>query len=124
MHRTLAIVVALASLALGAADASAQGNAASGKAVFMKAGCHACHGTVGQGGPGGRLAPRPVPQAAFTSFVRKGKMNNPRANRNWAGMPPYSAKFVSDAELADIYAYLVSIPDAPAVGSIPLLSDR
>ncbi|MSO30525.1 MAG: cytochrome c [Acidobacteria bacterium] len=80
--------------------------------------------TVGQGGPGGRLAPKPLPSAAFTGIVRRGRMSNPRANRNWAGMPPFSAKFLSDAEVADIHAYLSSIPDPPAVSSLPLLSGR
>jgi ubiquinol-cytochrome c reductase cytochrome c subunit len=122
------VVVTLVGIAGDAWTARAQegsgGAAERGKAAYMKAGCYACHGTVGQGGPGGRLAPKPVPQAAFTSFVRKGKVANARVNRNWAGMPPYSAKFLSDAEVADIYAYLSSIPDPPAVSSLPLLSSR
>jgi ubiquinol-cytochrome c reductase cytochrome c subunit len=114
-----------AAVALLAAPAYAQtGDAAKGKAAFLKAGCYGCHGTMGQGGPGGRLAPKPVPMAAFTSFVRNGKMGNPRANRHWAGMPPYSARFLSDAELADIYAYLVSIPEPPDPTRVPLLSER
>jgi hypothetical protein len=36
-------------------------------------------------------------------------------------MPPYTSKVVSDAELADIYAYLQSIPTPPPASSIPLL---
>jgi ubiquinol-cytochrome c reductase cytochrome c subunit len=119
------LIVALGDAAPAPAQAQAQtGDAGRGKAAYMKAACYGCHGTVGQGGPGGRLAPRPIPMAAFTTFVRQGKMSNPRANPNWAGMPPYSAKFVSDAELADIYAYLTSIPDPPAAGTVPLLSSR
>ena len=98
------------------------GNAENGKAVFLKAKCFSCHGTVGQGGPGGRLAPKPVTFPAFRTFVRQGKVNSPATNRNWAGMPPFSTKFISDAELADIYAYLTSIPEPPATASIPLLS--
>lgn len=115
-----------ATLLGGAPVASAQSSGADavtrGKAVYLKAACHGCHGTVGQGGPGGRLAPKPLPSAAFTGIVRKGRMSNPRANRHWAGMPPFSAKFLSDAEVADIHAYLSSIPDPPAVSSVPLLS--
>jgi len=98
------------------------GNAENGKAVFLKARCFSCHGTVGQGGPGGRLAPKPVPFAAFRTFLRQGKVNSPATNRNWAGMPPFSTKFLSDADLADIYAYLTSIPEPPAPASIPLLA--
>ena len=88
----------------------------------MKARCFSCHGTVGQGGPGGRLAPKPIAFAAFRTLVRQGKVNNPTANRNWTGMPPFSPRFISDSELADIYAYLTSIPEPPATGSIPLLA--
>ena len=34
------------------------GDAAKGKVLFMKNGCYECHGTVGQGGTGPRIAPR------------------------------------------------------------------
>jgi cytochrome c1 len=36
-------------------------------------------------------------------------------------MPPYTAKVVSDQELADIYAFLQSRPRPPAAKSSPLL---
>ena len=101
-----------------------QGAVERGKTAYMKAGCSACHGTVGHGGAAVRLAPRPLPATAFASFVRKGKRSNPRANPLWSGMPPYSAKFLSDTDITDIHAYLSSIRDPPAVTSVPLLSDR
>ena len=37
-------------------------------------------------------------------------------------MPPYSEKVLSNEDLADIYAYLQSIPKAPDYKSIPLLN--
>jgi hypothetical protein len=37
-------------------------------------------------------------------------------------MPPYTAKVVSDAELADIRAFLNSVPLPLPVKSIPLLN--
>jgi hypothetical protein len=37
-------------------------------------------------------------------------------------VPPYVSKVVSNAELADIRAYLASIPEPSAVKSIPLLN--
>ena len=37
-------------------------------------------------------------------------------------MPPYSGKILSDGDLADIYAYLQSIPKPPDATSIPLLN--
>jgi len=36
-------------------------------------------------------------------------------------MPPYSAKVIPEKDVAYIYAYLASLPPAPAVESIPLL---
>ncbi len=36
-------------------------------------------------------------------------------------MPPYTVKVVSDQELADIYAFLMAIPQPPPIDSIPLL---
>jgi hypothetical protein len=37
-------------------------------------------------------------------------------------MPAYREKVMSDAELADVYAYIKSIPESPAAKNIPLLS--
>jgi ubiquinol-cytochrome c reductase cytochrome c subunit len=37
-------------------------------------------------------------------------------------MPPYSEKILSNAELADIHAYLQSRPAAPDLKTIPLLN--
>ena len=78
------------------------GNAAEGKKLFVSYGCYQCHGYEAQGSSatGPRLGPRPLPFAAFSRYVR-----NP-SNQ----MPPYTAKVVSDAELADIYAYVDSRP--------------
>jgi hypothetical protein len=36
-------------------------------------------------------------------------------------MPAYRKAFVNDQEIADIYAYLVSIKPSPSVKEIPLL---
>ncbi|MBZ5675808.1 MAG: cytochrome c [Acidobacteriia bacterium] len=84
-----------------------------GKALFSKYGCYECHGTQGQGTTAGaRLAPKPIALAALIAYVRQPK----------GQMPPYTAKVVSDADLADIRAYLASIPDPPPAKNIPLLN--
>jgi mono/diheme cytochrome c family protein len=84
-----------------------------GKTLFSKYGCYQCHGTQGQGTTAGaRLAPKPIAVAAIIAYVRQPK----------GQMPPYTAKVVSDAELADIRAYLASIPEPPPAKSIPLLN--
>jgi mono/diheme cytochrome c family protein len=102
-------------LMLAAAIAAAQtpsGNAANGKVLFdTKYRCYTCHGFDGHGGQGARLVPMKLAQAAFIAYVR-----NPRQ------MPPYGAKIVPDSEMADIYAYIKSLPESPDVKSIPLLN--
>jgi mono/diheme cytochrome c family protein len=43
--------------------------------------------------------------------------------RNTRGaMPPYQKAILSDADLADIHAYLQSVPKPPDYKSIPLLN--
>ena len=126
--KTMVIVVLLASaLSASAAVLSAQerapaapaGNGTKGKAAFMSAGCYTCHGTVGQGGAGARLAPKPRAQAGFMAYVRSGR-------RGWSvagGMPAYPPSLLSDAMLADIYEYLASIPPPRPAAENPLLKD-
>ncbi len=103
-------------LTVVAANAQAPaGNAAKGKELFLRYSCYACHGFSGQNGPGARLVPMKIAQAGFVSYIR----NPPRPNL----MPSYSAKAVPDAEMADIYAYIKSLPDsATPANNIPLLN--
>ena len=95
------------------ADNAPTGNAKNGKAIYTTAGCYECHGREAQGGAGTgpKLGPAPIPYAAFVFQVR-----TPRDQ-----MPPYTAKVLSDAELADIYAFVQAAPQPPKVDSIPLL---
>jgi ubiquinol-cytochrome c reductase cytochrome c subunit len=117
---TLLRTFRLASLAalIGAAEASAQqtpkaANAENGKHLFTADGCYQCHGYQGQGSnAGARLAPKPLPLATMIAYIRKPT----------GVMPPVTAKVVSDAELADIRAYLETIPAPPDVKSIKLLN--
>ena len=107
------LVPAVAAGLLYAGAAAADPSATSGRALFMTVGCASCHGTVGQGGGAGpRIAPDPLPFEALASFVR----NTSRE------MPPYSDKVLSDQALADIYAYLQSVPRPPDVKNVPLLN--
>jgi ubiquinol-cytochrome c reductase cytochrome c subunit len=109
----------IASSVLGAQTpppASAQGapagNGENGKKIFTSYGCYQCHGFAAQGGAGARLAPRPIAFAALSRYVR----------RPTGQMPPYTSKVVSDQELADIYAFLLTIPQPPAANTIPILA--
>jgi mono/diheme cytochrome c family protein len=93
--------------------AVAAGSPEKGKVAYVKNGCWQCHGFMGQGGVAGpKLAPNPMPFEALSAFVRF-------SNR---AMPPYQKAILSDADLADIYAYLQSIPKSPDHKSIPLLN--
>ena len=93
--------------------ALAAGSAEKGKTAFVKHGCWQCHGFVGQGGvTGPKLAPNPIPPEAFSAFVRFSA----------GGMPPYQKTILSDEDLADIHAYLQSIPNPPDAKNIPLLN--
>jgi ubiquinol-cytochrome c reductase cytochrome c subunit len=87
------------------------GNAEQGKKLFVSYGCYQCHGYEAQGSSatGPRLGPRPIPFTAFSRYVRQ-----PTGQ-----MPPYTAKVVSDADMANLYAFVLSRP-APAT-NIPLL---
>jgi ubiquinol-cytochrome c reductase cytochrome c subunit len=111
------MTAALAALAMTGAFAQAPaGDAAKGKALFMKNMCWTCHGTVGQGGDRGsgpRIAYDPWPWEGFVQQVRR-----PRE-----GMPRYDPKFTSDQDLADIYAYVVSARPGPRGKDIPLLRE-
>jgi ubiquinol-cytochrome c reductase cytochrome c subunit len=94
-------------------NTGAPGNAEKGKLLFNKNGCYECHGREGQGSSmtGPRIAPNPPPFEVISGYVRK-----PAGE-----MPPYTAKVISDQELADIYAFLQSRPRPPAAKSNPLL---
>jgi mono/diheme cytochrome c family protein len=102
----------LASVAFPQAPAPAAGDAAKGKALFLKDGCYECHGYVGQGTKdGARIGPPVLNVQGVIRYVR----------RPAGAMPAFTEKVITDAELTDIYAYLKSIPAPKAVKDIPLL---
>jgi ubiquinol-cytochrome c reductase cytochrome c subunit len=85
-----------------------------GRHLFMRNGCFACHGTVGQGGERSgapKLAPDTYPFDAFRALVR-----TPRE-----AMPRFDAQFVSDDDLRAIHRYLSTLPQGPAAKDIALL---
>jgi mono/diheme cytochrome c family protein len=88
------------------------GNVAKGKRLYLDKGCWTCHDYEGQGGNGPRLSSTALPLRAFTAYIR-----SPRGT-----MPPYLAKVISDAEVADLYAFLQAQPKPAPAKSIPLLN--
>lgn len=104
-------ILALAAAALPA-SASAQ-NAENGKRLFVRDGCYQCHGYAGQGTvAGARLAPPVLTAEGIVRYIR----------RPAGAMPAFSEKVVSDQDVADIYAYLKTIPPPKPVKDIPLLN--
>ena len=116
--KAIVLVVMLGSCVVSAqapagSSQAPRGNAENGKRLYMADFCYACHGTMGQGGrDGARIAPNPPALATIIRYVRKPS----------GQMPPYTSKVISDQELADIWAYLRSIPPSPAARTIPLLN--
>jgi mono/diheme cytochrome c family protein len=85
-----------------------------GKQNFVTYACYACHGYSGQGSDvGPRIDANRLTLQGFVNVVRK------PARR----MPPFrTERQVSDAALAEIYAFLKSVPSPPDPKSIPLLN--
>src|ERR1041385_5912394 len=107
----LAFAVTLSFAAAAGAQTAPSGNAENGRKLFAADGCYQCHGYVGQGSVtagGVRIAPTPIAYAAFEKYLRA-----PTGE-----MPPYGPKILPDQQLADIYAYLQSIPRPPARNTI------
>jgi mono/diheme cytochrome c family protein len=103
----VAVVLALAAPALAPpafAQGAAAGDATRGQAIFLKDACYTCHGTTGTGGAAG-------PQLAhggLTFDAIKQQLRTPQTR-----MPSYSEKILSDAEIADITAYIQSLSAGP-----------
>lgn len=112
---TLLAVAAMAGTSSAQAQAAAapKGDAVAGKKRFADVGCYQCHSYVGQGGAGARLAPNPIPYPAFLKYIREPK----------GQMPPYTDKYLKDSDVANIYAYLQSIPKPPDWKTLPELKD-
>jgi mono/diheme cytochrome c family protein len=115
-HQVLVTLAAVAASVIITHGAALAASAEKGRIAFAKFGCWQCHGYEGQGSVatsnGKVLAPDPLPWEGFSSFVRTSN----------TGMPPYTEKVVSNEDLADIYAYLQSIPKPKDYKSIPLLN--
>jgi mono/diheme cytochrome c family protein len=91
-----------------AGDARAQeapaGDAAAGKRTYLADGCFFCHGRSGQGGS----LNGPAPILAKTAMPWEGFENQLRHPIN--EMPAYAESVMSDKQIADIYAFLQSLP--------------
>jgi len=113
MRHTIITAALLFSLAPPIMADTPTGNPVEGQRLFMTYGCYQCHGTTGAGGVAGpKLAPDPLPLEGI-----RAKLRTPSGR-----MPVYTPKVISDAEIADIVAYLHSIPPGLPARDIPLLN--
>jgi mono/diheme cytochrome c family protein len=112
---TAAVGFALAAVSLSAQQQGQPivGDATRGEPLFADTfNCYACHGFDGQSGER-RLVPLNYTQEGFITFVQSSPLPN---------MPAYPD--ASAQQLADIYAYIRTLPpDAPALADVPLLRD-
>ncbi len=111
-HLLTLLAATLCAPALARAESLPAGDAARGYKAFVEIGCAGCHGTVGQGGPGLRLAPNPKSAQAIATYIR-----NPTGV-----MPPFTSAELSDATIIDIHAYLETVKPPPKLADIKLLN--
>lgn len=100
--------------------ATPAGNAQRGQHLYLAVGCYECHGTTGTGAiTGPKIAPNPIPFPAFIYQLR-----HPLGAPSYGNikMPAYGEAVLSDAQVADLYAYLASIGPSPPASKIPLLN--
>ncbi len=106
-----------AGLAVAYAQDAPKGDAANGKRIYLADKCYTCHGRSGQGGayntPTPILAHTALPFEGF-----KGQIRNPIND-----MPAYSAAILSDQDIADLYAFVTSLPGPGSPKDFPLLNN-
>jgi mono/diheme cytochrome c family protein len=120
--RLAVTVLAGAALGLGAssvlqAQDAPPGDAGNGKRVYLADGCFTCHGRSGQGG----AFNSPAPGLAKTEMQFDGFKAQLRDPAN--DMPAYSEAVLSDQEIADMYAFVQSLPGARSAKDISILNN-
>jgi mono/diheme cytochrome c family protein len=103
-------VLSATALAEAPAQVSPQGDAANGKQIYLRDACFTCHGRSGQGGVYRGPAP---PFDGFRELLR-----DPPGD-----MPAYSDAVLSDKDIADIYAFLDSLPGPRSAKDIRVLNN-
>jgi mono/diheme cytochrome c family protein len=100
-----------------AAQDAPKGDATNGKRIYLADGCFTCHGRSGQGGayngPAPILAHSAMP---FDGF--KNQLRNPADD-----MPAFSTAVLSDQDVADIYAFVQTLPGPTSAKDIAILNN-
>jgi mono/diheme cytochrome c family protein len=94
-----------------------RGDAGNGQRIYLAVGCFTCHGRSGQGGAYNGPAPI-LASTAFPFDGFKGQIRNPSND-----MPAYSDAVLSDKDIADIFAFVKSLPAARSAKDISILNN-
>ena len=121
-NRCIAAVLTLAALgtsipSLRAQDAAPPGDSTNGKRVYIAVGCYTCHGRAGQGGAYNGVAPS-VAKTAMPYAAFKFQLRTPAND-----MPAYSEIVMDEQSIADIYAFVQSLPGRREVKDIGILNN-
>lgn len=109
--------VAASLLAPAHAQDAPKGDAANGKRVYLAVGCMYCHGRAGQGGALNYTAP-PLARTELPFDGFKGVLRE-----SLRDMPAYTEAVLADNDVADIYAFLQTLPGRRPAKDIAILND-
>jgi len=113
----MAVAISLGSAGAARAQDAPTGDAVEGKRVYLAVGCYLCHGRAGQGGamngPAPILAKTQLPLEGFKFQLRQ-PIND---------MPAYGEALMSDKQVADIYAFVQSLPGPRPTKDMPIFND-
>ena len=111
-----AAALCASALAEAPAQVRPQGDAANGKQIYLRDACFTCHGRSGQGGvfrgPTPILAQTALPFDGFRELLR-----------DPPGDMAYSEAVLSDKDIADIYAFVESLPGPRSPKDIRVLDN-
>ncbi len=117
------VALVVAAFGLGGFDRAARaqdappGDAVEGRRLYLAVGCFTCHGRSGQGGAmNGPVPPLAKTAMPFDGF--KGQLRQPADE-----MPAYSEKVMTDRQIADIYAFVQSLPGRRPTKDMKILND-
>jgi len=112
-----ATVLAAGAFASAQAQDPPRGDAGHGKQIYLRDACFTCHGRSGQGGayegPAPILARTALPFEGFKAEIRDPVKD----------MPAYSGAVLSDQDIADIYAFVESLPVPRSPKDISILNN-
>jgi mono/diheme cytochrome c family protein len=114
------VTLAATVIALGYGSALSKvaitGDAAKGRQAYLDHDCYTCHGRVGEGGnflyPAPPLAGLNMPAVALQAFLRAAPND----------MPSFAPTILTDDDIANIAAFLRSLPGRSDPKDFPLLN--